>query len=256
MARIRTIKPEFFRSRALTECSLSARVTFIGLWTACDDEGRYRYEPELLKADIWPFEPHHDIGGDVQALAEHGMVCIYESAGKRYLHVVNWHEHQKINRPSPSRLPECSRSPHGGFPEHSSPRARAQEVELGTRNLELEREQGVPETASPSRVVAIRPEIDRLCDLLADGVQVTTGERPKAGKRWHDACRRLLDVDGYTAEQVEALICWSQADEFWRSNILSMPKLREKRLTLIAQARRDTTRRHDEPASWAALREL
>lgn len=105
--------------------------------------------------------------------------------------------------------------------------------------------------------MTIHPDVDRLCDLLADGVQATTGERPKVGKRWHDACRLLLDNDGYTADQVEALIRWSQEHQFWRSNILSMPKLREKRLNLIAQARRDNGgQRRDEPASFAALREL
>lgn len=123
MARIRTIKPEFFRSRVLSECSLRARLTFIGLWTVCDDEGRYRYEPELLKADLWPFEEDitaKDVNADVLELEAHGLVCCYETAGKRYLHIVNWHEHQKINRPTPSRLPECSRETHGALSESST----------------------------------------------------------------------------------------------------------------------------------------
>jgi hypothetical protein len=114
------------------------------------------------------------------------------------------------------------------------------------------------ETPKPpdAEVVTFRPDVERLCELLADGVEANTGERPAIGKRWHDACRLLLDRDGYTAEQVEALIRWSQDDEFWRSNILSMPKLREKRLTLIAHAKRDRRRPMHEPASFAALREL
>ncbi len=99
MARIRSVKPEFFRSRKLSERSVRARLTFIGLWTVCDDEGRYEYEPELLKADLWPFEAKVTaaaVEADVQELAGRSFVCVYESAGKRYLHVVNWHEHQKI----------------------------------------------------------------------------------------------------------------------------------------------------------------
>ncbi len=77
------------------------------------------------------------------------------------------------------------------------------------------------------------PEAKRLCDLLADAIQANTGRRPNIGKRWLDAARLLLDRDGLTVQQVEYLITWSQADEFWRANILSMPKLREKRDTLI-----------------------
>jgi Helix-turn-helix domain len=109
-----------------------------------------------------------------------------------------------------------------------------------------------------AQVVTFRPDVERLCNLLADGVQANTGERPKITKRgWLDPARLLLDRDGYTAEQVEALIRWSQDSEFWRSHILSMSKLRDKRLTLIAQARRDAPRhRPGEPASWAAFEEL
>ena len=59
MPRIRSIKPEFFRSKILAGCSPRARLTYIGLWTLADDEGRYEYEPELLKADLWPWE--HDV---------------------------------------------------------------------------------------------------------------------------------------------------------------------------------------------------
>jgi hypothetical protein len=38
----------------------------------------------------------------------------------------------------------------------------------------------------------------------------------------------MLDRDGRDATQAEWLIRWSQKDEFWRTNILSMPKFREK----------------------------
>lgn len=122
MARIRTIKPEFFRSRTLADCSPRARLTFIGLWTLVDDDGRYQYEPELLKADLWPWEA--DIGPKetdacVVELVDRGRLCQYEHGGKTFLHVVSWHEHQKISHKSESRLPACPRETHGSPPEGS-----------------------------------------------------------------------------------------------------------------------------------------
>lgn len=90
----------------------------------------------------------------------------------------------------------------------------------------------------PSLTVVEHPDAHRLCELLADLIHANTGERPRVGKRWIDAARLMLTRDDYTPEQVEYLVRWCQADEFWRSNILSMPKLREKRLTLIGQAKR------------------
>ena len=122
MPRIRTVKPEFFRSKILAGCSPRARLTYIGLWTLADDEGRYEYEPELLKADLWPWEQDvtaKEADACVLELEGRGRVCLYQHAGKTFLHVVNWHEHQKISHPSTSRLPACHRETHGDPPEPS-----------------------------------------------------------------------------------------------------------------------------------------
>ena len=148
MARIRTVKPEFFRDRKLSECSVSAQLTFIGLWCAADDEGRYLYEPGLLKADVWPLQEGvlaGQVAAFVKELTRVAVVCEYETAGHRYLHVVNWHRHQKINRPTPSRLPACPRITHGVLSEGSP------------QEVEVEVEQGVsPSASAPRRQLARR----------------------------------------------------------------------------------------------------
>ena len=48
----------------------------------------------------------------------------------------------------------------------------------------------------------------------------------------------MLDSDGRTEREVMGAIDWSQNHEFWRANILSMPKLREKYDQLFMQAKR------------------
>ena len=53
----------------------------------------------------------------------------------------------------------------------------------------------------------------------------------------------MLDRDGRTEEQVSTAIDWCQDNEFWRANILSMPKLREKYDQLRMQAMRDQANR-------------
>lgn len=93
----------------------------------------------------------------------------------------------------------------------------------------------------PARSTAVaattpRPEIDKLCELLADRIEANGSKRPIITKRWEDACRLMLDRDGRTPEQVAYLIDWSQSDSFWKSNILSMPKLRDKFDQLRLQA--------------------
>jgi hypothetical protein len=73
-----------------------------------------------------------------------------------------------------------------------------------------------------------RDDADRLCAHLADKIEANGSKRPVVNAKWRDAARLLIDKDGRTEEQVRAAIDWCQQDEFWRANILSMPKLREK----------------------------
>lgn len=95
-------------------------------------------------------------------------------------------------------------------------------------------------TSSSSEVAdaPLRGDVKRLLDLLDEEIERNGGRRPSRSKKNIDAARLLLDRDGKTAEQVEAAIRWCQSDEFWRANILSMSKLREKYETLRLQAAR------------------
>lgn len=101
------------------------------------------------------------------------------------------------------------------------------------------------ETAPP------RPDVDRLCTLLADLVEANGSKRPTITKRWTDACRLMLDTDGRTEAQAEKAIRWCQADEFWRANVLSMPTLRDKfdQLRLAAQRGPSTQERQAQVAA-------
>lgn len=83
-----------------------------------------------------------------------------------------------------------------------------------------------------------REDVDRLCAHLADRIQENGSNRPTVGKTWHTAARLLLDVDGRSEAEAHQAIDWCQADEFWRGNILSMPKLRQKYDQLKLQAQR------------------
>lgn len=82
-----------------------------------------------------------------------------------------------------------------------------------------------------------RPEIEALCVRLADAVEANGSKRPNIGKAWLDAARLMVDRDGRTPEQIGKAIDWCQADDFWRANVMSMPKLRTKydQLRLAAQ---------------------
>jgi hypothetical protein len=99
------------------------------------------------------------------------------------------------------------------------------------------------EVKEVSEVEAERPDVGRLCGHLADRIEANGSKRPTITKRWRDAARLMLDNDGRTEGQVMSAIDWCQEHEFWRTNILSMPKLREKYDQMRLQASRKTTTR-------------
>ena len=107
MARIRSIKPSFFTSEDVSALPMRARLTWIGLWTHCDDQGRAKDNTKLIKAAVWPLDSVTlaEIEEDLTTLAAHTRIVRYMVDGKRYLAIVNWHDHQRPNKPSPSRLP-------------------------------------------------------------------------------------------------------------------------------------------------------
>jgi hypothetical protein len=122
MPRIRTIKPEFFTSLTIADLPLTARLTFIGLWTHADDAGRCVDDPRLIKAALWPLDDRTaaDIEADLKLLSESSLILRYVLNQKRYLAVANWDEHQRINRPTKSKLP----APDEGEPLPPEPLTR------------------------------------------------------------------------------------------------------------------------------------
>lgn len=122
MARIRTIKPSFFESEDVAALPFRARLLWIGLWTQCDDAGRTKDNVRLIKARIWPLDPVNlaDIEEDLTTLADHGRIVRYEVDGRRYLEVVNFGDHQTINRPTPSKLPAPPSTGNGSYPQVST----------------------------------------------------------------------------------------------------------------------------------------
>ncbi len=85
-----------------------------------------------------------------------------------------------------------------------------------------------PTTPGRALVAASRADVDRLCAHLADRIAEDGSKRPAIGKGWLDAARLMLDNDGRSEDEIHQAIDWCQSHHFWRANVMSMPKLREK----------------------------
>jgi hypothetical protein len=108
MARIRTIKPEFPHSESMGRISRDARLTFIELWTLADDAGRLRGNSRMLASLLFPYDDDAITLIDtwLGELEREHCVKRYVIDGTSYLQICNWLSHQKIDKPSQSKLPE------------------------------------------------------------------------------------------------------------------------------------------------------
>jgi hypothetical protein len=106
MARIRTIKPDFWRDENLAAISPEAALLAIGLLNHADDEGYFNAHPKLIESDIFPLrELSRPITVMVDELFKIGYIKLFEGLdGKRYGLIHNFSKHQVINKKNPSKI--------------------------------------------------------------------------------------------------------------------------------------------------------
>ncbi len=110
MARIRSIKPTFFRSRSVKKLTDKAKLSWIALWNVADDEGRLLDELGILTGDLWALGlSEARLDKVLDELHSAGRIIRYKVAGQAFIQVTGW-EHQRINRATPSLLPPVSLS--------------------------------------------------------------------------------------------------------------------------------------------------
>ena len=108
MARIRTIKPSFWSDEKVSLLTREERLLYIGLISMADDEGRFPASPTAIAGYAFPFDelPNNRVRKWRDKLAEVALIEIYEAGGLEYGVIPKFRKHQRINRPSPSQLPE------------------------------------------------------------------------------------------------------------------------------------------------------
>jgi hypothetical protein len=105
MARIRTLKPEFWQDEKLAPLPTIDRLVFLGLISQADDAGRLVDNPRLLNGLIFPMTDD-DCRQSLETLARLGRIIRYTSAsGQRLIQIAKWCDHQRVDKPSRHVLP-------------------------------------------------------------------------------------------------------------------------------------------------------
>lgn len=106
MARIRSIKPEFFLHDGLAALSPVHRLLFLGLWTLADREGRLEDRAKRVKAALFPYEDV-DVDPMLWDLVEAGFIQRYEAGGSDVISIPSFLKHQRPHpKEAKSELPE------------------------------------------------------------------------------------------------------------------------------------------------------
>lgn len=123
MARIRSIKPELPQSESMGKVSRDARLTFILLWTLADDEGRLRGNSRMLASLLFPYDDDARdlIDGWLGELDRNAVICRYQVDGESFIQICKWLDHQKIDKPSRSKIPPFHESMRSDAPQPSAP---------------------------------------------------------------------------------------------------------------------------------------
>ena len=216
--------------------SRKAGVEAMGLWLLagswCSDQLADGFVPDYMAAAIDPrgYRKH------AAQLVKAGLWVPAEHDGDEGWRFHQWEEHQPTaaevedrrtrERDKKRRQRRTPAGRYGGVPDPSPEESPGDETDQ-------------PAPDQGGRLPEIpRADVMEVCDAMAASVAERTGKRPPVSKGWRDAARLMLDRDGIPLEHVLGAIRWSASDEFWRSNVLSVPKLREQYPRLKLQAER------------------
>jgi len=255
--RIRSTKPEFWRSERVASVDWAARLVLKGLESYVDDNGVGKHDLALIVADVFPRDLSRNPTGTLRKVSEAlnhlssaGLLWLYVAHDTPLLYISFWESIQRIEKPSRGRFPrpdgtmnyrdseirEPSRNPPVGLPEPSG-------LEQGNRGTgeQVKPSSSAIADATPdatSDPVHLRDDVEELLDHLDKRIADNGSKIHPRGKTARDAMRLMLDRDERTVEEIHRAIDWSQDDEFWRGVILSATKLREQYDKLRLAAKR------------------
>lgn len=218
MSRIRTIKPEFWISEQIMDCSHSARLLFIGLWNFCDDGGVHPANIRKLKAEVFPGDDVtlSDVDGWINELIKHRLVAEFTAHHNgescRFWFVTGW-KHQRIDKPylkyPPYQEQQASATTPRPFDDHSENVTRiveehsAQVVEgKGEEKEGKGREEEAPQAACASTPI---PPIAPVIEVPAPEPTATPQKEPTR-RATAKANKYTIPLDWTPAETTYAIL--------------------------------------------------
>jgi hypothetical protein len=212
MARIRTVKPELFRHGGLydLECDtgLPIRLAFIGLFTSCDRNGRFKWKTRELKLDCLPHD-NIDFSRVLDALLSRGFILKYANSGVEYGCIPTFTTHQVINNKEKATDAPCPYDADSqiiDFNDDSTRGSRVGHACPSPLNLEQGERKGRERKGREGKGKEICQQADDAFLIFDYWCQVMgkTGNAKFTDKREKAVKKRLSE--GYTVEHIKQAI--------------------------------------------------
>lgn len=226
--RIRSTKPEFWRSERIASVDWDARLVLKGLESYVDDNGVGKDDLALIVGDLFqrdlvrePSRTLARVSEALTALHDAGLVWRYDVDGTSLLYVAFWETIQRIDKPGKGRFPRPDgtvnygdseiREPSRGLPTPS--RALAPGTgEQGNRGTEEQRS-----AARPARATTDTEKKKRSTQLPASWAP-TDEHRERARTTGLDVDREALKFRTYNEEKARTAQNWNAAFTRWLIN--------------------------------------
>ena len=255
MPKIRAVKPEFFTDEDMVELDPLARLLYIGLWCHACDNGHLPDKPKQIKLRILPADECNvdALLADLQEKScltrDSGWITIphflrHQKPDKRYMVACDYpgcrdsKEHLTTRKTPPDELEslppdiihvETTRGPMG--------------TQERTRGPSTDGDGDGDGDGDKNPSSQLRSDVAEILDHLDWCIDRNGLKKPNRNRSNIDAARLLIDLDEHSLTEIHEVITWSTTDAFWRSNIRSARKLRDKydTLRLRMQSHRNPT---------------
>jgi hypothetical protein len=248
MARIRTIKPDFFRHEELQDLSkkhgLEIMLVFIGIWTQCDKEGNFLFNHRQLSLDILPFLKI-DMEKVLDVLGRHKYVLRYTKDGKDYGHIPTFKKHQMIfgsERKYTAKYPEFT-----GISEDVLGQSLGipRTLDYGLMDNGIKEE--VPEVSgpvNPLKIISKKKEFEESSNEMKAAKYFWAHVKewspsakepsPASFQKWAKDFDLIMRIDKRTKDEIKEILAWiddkkeSATGFSWRKVVLSPATLRAR----------------------------
>ena len=149
-----------------------------------------------------------------------------------------WERHDSTRDTTRTTDPDTSRTTSGNTEKEKEKEEVLRTSKLSPTTLERGCARDDEVTPEPTPINEHRPDVDAVCQHMAASVQRRTGRAPRITAAWRTQARLMIDRDGRSVEEITRIIDWAEGNDFWRANVLSVPKLRQKFDTLRLQSQR------------------